>query len=160
MNCWIARDRVRRKAPSPDGRSEPDLCELVDRLRCRGYAVHVDSSCAETRAQVATRVAGFVESALAVVGNPKSGEAYVRVSGSTTSLLVEVTHLSFSAHRALEHDEAALIALDDLRQEVCSRGEWFTMERGPRGQLRIAAVIKGPSVDRRDNVARNGDGER
>ena len=160
MNCLIARDKVPRRAPRPDSRSEPDLCELVDTLRCRGYAVHLDSSCAATRAQVATRAASFVESALAVVGNPKSGEAYVRVSGSTTSLLVEVTHLSFSAHRSLEHDEAALTALDDLRQEVCNRGEWLTMERGPRGQLRIAAVIKGPPADRRDNEARNDDGER
>jgi hypothetical protein len=160
MNCLIAGDKVPRRAPRPESRAEPDLCELVDTLRCRGYAVHLDSSCAATRAELATRVASFVESALAVVGNPKSGEAYVRVSGSTMSLLVEVTHLSFSAHRALEHDEAALIALDDLRQEVCSRGEWLTMERGPRGQLRIAAIIKGPSADRRDNVAGNDDGER
>jgi hypothetical protein len=157
MNCLIAREKVFERMPRIDSRSQPDLCALVDTLRCRGYALHVDASCAETRAQVATRAARFVESALAVAGNPKSGEAYVRVSGSTNSLLVEVTHLSFSAHEALEHDEAALIALDDLRQEVCSRGERLTMERGPRGQLRIATVIKAPSADRRDNVERNGD---
>jgi hypothetical protein len=159
MNCLIARERARERAPMPDGRSQPDLCELVDRLRCRGYAVHVNPSCAETGAQVATRAAGFVDSALAVAGDPKSGEAYVRVSGSTKSLLVEVTHLSFSAHDALEHDEAALTALDDLRQEVCSRGERLTMERGPRGQLRIATFIRAPSADRRGNVEGNGDGE-
>jgi hypothetical protein len=159
MNCLIAREKVVERASRPESRSQPGLCELVDTLRCRGYAVHVDPSCAATRAQVATRAARFVRSALAVAGNPKSGEAYVRVSGSTTSLLVEVTHLSFSAHDALGHDEAALIALDDLRQEVCSRGDWLTMERGPRGQLRIATVIKARSVDRRDNVERNGDGE-
>jgi len=109
---------------------------------------------------VATRAAGFVDSALAVAGNPKSGEAYVRVSGSTKSLLVEVTHLSFGAHAALEHDEAALTALDDLRQEVCGRGERLTMERGPRGQLRIATFIKAPSADRSGNAERKGDGER
>jgi hypothetical protein len=158
MNCLMAREKVRERAPVPDGPSQPDLCELVDTLRCRGYAVHVNPSCAATRAQVATRAAGFVKSALAVAGNPKSGEAYVRVSGSTKSLLVEVTHLSFSAHDALEHDEAALSALDDLRQEVCSRGEWLTMERGPRGQLRIATLIKARSTDRRGNAERNGDG--
>jgi hypothetical protein len=107
----------------------------------------------------ATRSTRFVDSALAVAGNPKSGEAYVRVSGSTESLWVEVTHLSFGAHDALEHDEAALIALDDLRQEVCSRGERLTMERGPRGQLRIATVIRAPSADGRDNVERNCGGE-
>ena len=158
MNCLIAREKVRERAPKPDSRSQPDLCELVDTLRCRGYALHLDASCAETRAQVAIRAARFVDSALAVAGNPKSGEAYVRVSGSAESLWVEVTHLSFSAHDALEHDEAALTALDDLRQEVCSRGERLRIERGPRGQLRIATVIKAPSADRRDNVERNCDG--
>lgn len=159
MDCLIAREKVFERAPWPDSRSQPDLCELVDTLRCRGYAVHLDASCAATRAQVATRAARFVESALAVAGNPKSGEAYVRVSGSTTSLLVEVTHLSFTAHDAFEHDDAALIALDDLRQEVCSRGDWLTMEPGPRGQLRIATVIKTPSAGRHDNLERNGDGQ-
>ncbi len=156
MNCLIAREKARERAPIPDSRSQSDLCDLVDTLRCRGYAVHVNPSCTATGAQVATRAAGFVDSALAVAGNPKSGEAYVRVSGSTKSLLVEVTHLSFSAHDALEHDEAALTALDDLRQEVCSRGEWLTMERGPRGQLRIATLIKARSADRRGNAETNG----
>src|SRR5690349_10336923 len=146
------------RAPGPDRGPPPDLCELVATLRSRGYAVHLDASCAGTRAQVSTRAARFVDSALAVAGNPKSGEAYVRVSGSTESLWVEVTHLSFGAHDALEHDEAALTALDDLRQEVCSRGDRLTMERGPRGQLRIATVIKAPSADRRDNVERDCDG--
>jgi hypothetical protein len=159
MNCLIAREKVRKRVPKPDSRSEQDLCELVDTLRCRGYALHLDAWCAETRAQVATRAERFVDSALAVAGNPKSGEAYVRVSGSTKSLLVEVTHLSFSAHDALEHDEAALTALDDLRQEICSRGEWLTMERGPRGQLRIATLIEARSADRRGSAERNGDGE-
>ena len=159
MNCLIARDKVRERVAKPDNRSQPDLCELVDTLRCRGYALHLDTSCAATRAPVATRAARFVDSALAVAGNPKSGEAYVRVSGSTTSLLVEVTHLSFSAHYALEHDNAALTALDDLRQEVCSRGESLTIERGPRGQLRIATVVKAPYADRSGNAERNGDGE-
>jgi hypothetical protein len=159
MNCLIAREKVRERVPEPDSRSQPDLCELVETLRCRGYALHLDASCAETRAQVAIRATRFVDSALAVAGNPKSGEAYVRVSGSTESLWVEVTHLSFGAHDALEHDEAALIALDDLRQEVCSRGERLTMERGPRGQLRIATVIRAPSADGRDNVERNCGGE-
>ena len=159
MNCLIAREKVFEGAPRPDRRSQPGLCELVDALRCRGYAVHVDASCAATRAQAATRVARFVESALAVAGNPKSGEAYVRVSCSSTSLLVEVTHLIFSAHDAFERDEVALIALDDLRQEVCSRGDWLTMERGPRGQLRIATVIKTPSAGRHDNVEGIGAGQ-
>jgi hypothetical protein len=159
MNCLIAREKVLEKVPRPDNRPQPDLCELVDTLRRRGYAVHLDASCAATRAQVATRAARFVESALAVAGNPKSGEAYVRLSGSTESLLVEVTHLSFTAHDALERDEAALLALDALRQWTCSRGEWFSMEPGPRGQLRIGTVIKAPSADQRDNVERNGDGE-
>ena len=152
MKCWIARDKVAHRALRPDSRCQPDLGELVDTLRCRGYALHLDASCAATRAPVATRAARFVDSALAVAGNPKSGGAYVRVSGSTTSLLVEVTQLSFSAHRALQHDEAALTALDDLRQEVCSRGERLTIERGPRGQLRIATVIKAPYADRRDDL--------
>ena len=78
MNCLIAREKARERAPMPDGRSQPDLCDLVDTLRCRGYAVHVNPSCTATGAQVATRAAGFVDSALAVAGNPKSGEAYVR----------------------------------------------------------------------------------
>ena len=144
MNCWIAREEVPVRTPGPDSAPQPDLCELVAMLRCRGYAVHLDASCAETRAQVSTRAARFVESALAVAGNPKSGEAYVRVSGSTESLLVEVTHLGFSAHGALERDEAALIALDALRQWTCSRGEWLSVERGPRGPLLIATVIRTP----------------
>ena len=144
MNCLIARNKVPHRAPRPDSRSEPDLCELVDTLRCRGYAVHLDASSAETRAQLSTYAARFVESALAVAGNPKSGEAYIRVSGSTESLFVEVTHLAFSAHDALKRDEAALIALDALRQWTCSRGEWLLVERGPRGQLLIATVIRTP----------------
>jgi hypothetical protein len=145
MNCLIARENVPDIAPRPDSPSQPDLCELVDTLRSRGYVVHLDPSCAATRAQVATRAARFVESALAVAGNPGSGQAYVRVSGSSTkSLFVEVTHLSFTAHDALERDEAALIALEALRQWTCSRGEWLSIERGPRGQLRIATLIRAP----------------
>ena len=159
MNCLIAREKVPDRAPRRVSRSHPNLCELVDTLRCRGYAVHLDASCAATRAQVASRAARFVESALAVAGNPQSGQAYVRLSGSTESLLVEVTHLSFTAHDALERDEAALVALDALRQWTCSRGEWLSMEPGPRGQLRIATVIKTPAGDRPDNGAGNGDGE-
>ena len=155
----IAREKVPDRAPRPDRQSQPNLCELVDTLRCRGYAVHLDASCAATRAQAASRAARFVESALAVAGNPQSGQAYVRLSGSTESLLVEVTHLSFTAHDALERDEAALVALDALRQWTCSRGEWLSMEPGPRGQLRIATVIKTPSAGRHDNVERNGDGQ-
>ena len=77
MNCLIAHEKVRKRAPVPEGPSQPDLCELLETLRCRGYAVHVNPSCNATRAQVATRAAGFVKSALAVAGNPKSGEAYV-----------------------------------------------------------------------------------
>src|SRR5260370_33058472 len=119
MNCLIAREKVRERVPKPHRRSQPDLCELVDTLRCRGYALHLDASCTETRAQVATRAARFVDSALAVAGSPKAGEAYVRVSGGTESLWVEVTDLSFGAHDALEHDEAAPTALDALRKEVC-----------------------------------------
>lgn len=159
MNCLIAREKVPERAPRRDRQSQPNLCKLVDTLRCRGYAVHLDASCAATRAPVASRAARFVESALAVAGNPQSGQAYVRLSGSTESLLVEVTHLSFTAHDALERDEAALLALDALRQWTGSRGEWLSMEPGPRGQLRIATVIKAPSGDRPDHVAKNGDGE-
>ena len=144
MNCWIAREKGPVRKPASGSPSQPDLCELVDTLRCRGYAVHLDASCAETRAQLSTYAARFVESALAVAGNPKSGEAYVRVSGSTESLFVEVTHLGFSAHDALERDEAALIALDALRQWRRSRGAWVSVERGPRGQLLIATVIRTP----------------
>ena len=144
MNWWIAREKGPVRKSASGSSSQPDLCELVAMLRCRGYAVHLDASCAETRAEVSTRAARFVESALAVAGNPRSGEAYVRVSGSTESLFVEVTHLGFSAHDALERDEAALIALDALRQWTCSRGEWLLVERGPRGQLLIATVIRTP----------------
>jgi hypothetical protein len=144
MNCWIAREKGPVRKPASGSSSQPDLCELVDTLRCRGYAVHLDASSAETRAQLSTYAARFVESALAVAGNPKSGEAYIRVSESTESLFVEVTHLAFSAHDALKRDEAALIALDALRQWTCSRGEWLSVERGPRGQLLIATVIRTP----------------
>jgi hypothetical protein len=144
MHSGSAREKGPVRKPASGSPSQPDLCELVAMLRCRGYAVHLDASCAGTRAQVSTRAARFVESALAVAGNPKSGEAYVRVSGSTESLFVEVTHLGFSAHDALERDEAALIALDALRQWTCSRGEWLSVERGPRGQLLIATVIRTP----------------
>src|SRR5437016_692963 len=90
MNCLIAREKVPVRAPRPASPTPSDLCELVETLRCWGYAVHLDISCAETRAQVSTRAARFVESALAVAGNPTSGHAYVRVSGSTKSLFVEV----------------------------------------------------------------------
>jgi hypothetical protein len=144
MNCLIAREKIPDGVAEPDSPSQSDLCELVDALRYRGYAVHLDASCTATRAQVSTRAARFVAWVLAVVGNPKSGQAYVRVSGSTTSLLVEVTHLSFTAHDALQGDEAALAALDALRQWTCSRGEWLSVERGPRGQLRVATVIRAP----------------
>src|SRR6266516_3978288 len=135
MNCLIAREEVPERAPRPDSRSQPDLCEFVDTLRCRGYVVHLDASCTATCAQMSTRAARFVESALAVARNPKSGQAYVRVSGSKKSLFVEVTHLSFTAHDALQRDEAALITLDALRQWTCSGGDCLSVERGPRGQL-------------------------
>ena len=145
MNCLIARHKVvPEKTTRPNSSSQRDLCTVVDALRCRGYAVYLDAACAATRPQVTTRAARFVESALAVAGNPKSGQAYIRVSGSTKSLLVEVTRLTLTAHDALARDDAALIALDALRQWASSHDEWLSMERGPRGQLRIATVIRTP----------------
>ena len=70
MNCWIAREKGPVRKPASGSSSQPELCELVDTLRCRGYAVHLDASSAETRAQLSTYAARFVESALAVAAIP------------------------------------------------------------------------------------------
>ena len=122
--------------------SRADLCGLVDTLRSRGYAAYLDVSCAAAPAELVTCVARFIESAIAVAGNPKSGQAYVRISGSASSLLIEVTHLSFTAHDALRRNGSVPNALDALRQRACSRDEWLSVDRGPRGQLRITTLIR------------------
>jgi hypothetical protein len=135
-------ESLREVAERRNIESRADLCDLVDSLRCRGYAVYLDASCAATRGEVVTCVARFIESALALSGLPKPGRAYVRVSGSASSLLVEVIHLSFTAHDALRRNRSVPNALEALRQRTCSRDEWLSVDRGPRGQLRIATLIR------------------
>jgi len=103
---------------------------------------------------VATGAVRFVESALSVAGHPGSGRVYVRISGAPTSLLVELTNLNFTAFDAVSHDESALLALQALQDWTDSRGDWLSVERGPRGQLRIATLIRG-----RTAPSENGDGQ-
>jgi hypothetical protein len=126
----------------------------VEVLRCRGYAIHLEVSCAAIGDLVSTGVVRFVESALAVAGHPGSGRGYVRISGAPTSLLVELTNLNFTAFDAFAHDAAALVALEVLQDWTDSRGDWLSVERGPRGQLRIATVIRV-----RTAPSENGDGQ-
>jgi hypothetical protein len=126
----------------------------VDSLRCRGYAIHLDVSCAAIGDPVATGAVRFVESALSVAGHPGSGRVYLRITGAPTSLLVELTNLNFTAFEAFAHDAAARVALQVLQDWTNSRGDWLSVERGPRGQLRIATVIQV-----RTARSENGDGQ-
>jgi len=103
---------------------------------------------------VATGAVRFVESALSVAGHPGSGRVYVRIAGAPTSLLVELTNLNFTAFDAFAHDAAALVALEVLQEWTDSRGDWLSVERGPRGQLRIATVMSGQAAH-----GENGDGQ-
>jgi hypothetical protein len=154
MNCLIAHKERAAPAARPVRWPRADLCDVVDSLRGRGYAIHLDVSCATIGDPVATGVVRFVESALSVAGHPSSGQGYVRISGTPTSLLVELTNLNFTAFDAFARDELALIALKVLRDSTDSRGDWLSVERGPRGQLRIATVVRGRAA-----MGGNGDGE-
>ena len=154
MNCLIPHEKRAAPASRPARGPRACLCEVVESLRCRGYAIHLDVSCAAIDDLVATGVARFVEAALCVAGHPGSGRGYVRISGAPTSLLVELTNLNFTAFDAFAHDAAVLIALQVLRDATDSRGDWLSVERGPRGQLRIATVIQG-----RTALSENGDGQ-
>jgi hypothetical protein len=148
VNCLIAHKEHAAPAARPVRWPRAGLCEVVDSLRCRGYAIHLDASCAAIGDPVAWGVVRFVESALSVAGHPSSGQGYVRISGTPTSLLVELTNLNFTAFDAFRHDQAALIALQVLRDSTDNRGDLLSVERGPRGQLRIATVIRGHERER------------
>lgn len=154
MSCLTAHEKHGAPAARPVRWPRAGLCEVVDSLRGRGYAIHLDVSCAAIGDSVARGVVRFVQSALSVAGHPSSGQGYVRISGTPTSLLVELTNLNFTAFDAFAHDESALIALEVLRDSTDNRGDWLSVERGPRGQLRIATVIRGRAAMRG-----NGDGE-
>ena len=112
------------------------LCEVVDSLRCRGYAIHLDVSCAAIGDLVATGAVRFVESALSVAGHPGSGRVYLRISGAPTSLLVELTNLNFTAFEAFAHDAAALVALQVLQDWTDSRGDWLRFVSSTRSEDR------------------------
>lgn len=153
MNCLITQQK-RPATARPVGRPRGGLCEVVHTLRCRGYAIHLGVSCAAIGDRVAAGAVRFVESALSVAGHPGSGRVYVRITGGPTSLLVELTNLNFTAFDAFAHDAAALLALEVLQEWTDSRGDWLSVERGPRGQLRIATVISGQAAH-----GENGDGQ-
>ena len=148
MNCLIAHEKRPPPAARPVRRPRAGLCDVVDSLRYRGYALHLDVSCAAIGDPVAMSAVRFVESALAVAGHPDAGRAYVRISGTQASLLVELTNLNITAFDALADDDAAAVALRVLRDWTDSRGDWLSVERGPRGQLRIATVIRDPAGSR------------
>lgn len=154
MNCLIAREEHGGPGAAPVRRPGVGLCEVVESLRGRGYAIHVDVSCSAIRDPVAARAVGFLESAVSVAGHPTSGQGYVRISETPTSLLVELTNLNVTAFDAFPHDQAAVRALEVLRDSTDSLGDWLSVERGPRGQLRIATVIRGRAAR-----GGNGDGE-
>jgi hypothetical protein len=124
-----------------------DRAALVNGLRGHGHAV-VDELSAWTgrRGVPVERAARFVEAALTVADRVRPGRAYVRLSVARGLVLVEVTHLEPGSFDALMVDDAAIIALEDLKVWAAEFGRGLTIERGPRDQFRVTVVFK-PDVD-------------
>ena len=115
---------------------------FVDGLREAGHAVADDLGISACRCgDLVDRAARFVDAALTVAGGTRSGRAYIRLSCSRGLLFVEVTHLGPGTFDALMADDAAMLHLEELRKWAHDSGHALTIERGPRNQFRITAVL-------------------
>jgi hypothetical protein len=115
---------------------------LVDELREAGHAVADDVGISACRCgDLIDRAARFVDAVLPVADAARSGRAYIRLSCSRGLLFVEVTHLGPGTFDALMADDATMLHLEDLRNWAQGSGHALTIERGPRDQFRITAVL-------------------
>src|SRR5689334_739142 len=116
--------------------------ELAEELRDVGCAVVDDSGLSACKCRnLLNRAAGFVDGALKLAGCPRSGHAYIRVSCAHQLVFIEVTHLGPGTFDAVTVDPVAVAALDALRTWTVGIGRSFSVERGPRDQLRISVVL-------------------
>jgi hypothetical protein len=121
--------------------------DLVDELRGLGCAAVDESGASACKCgDLLDRATGFVDAALNVAGCPRSGRAYIRLSCARELLFVEVTHLDPGTFDAVVVDEGAVVAIDELRTWARGIGRSFSVERGPRDQLRISVTL-GPDAD-------------
>jgi hypothetical protein len=116
--------------------------DFVDELREAGHAVADDLGISACRCgELIDRAARFVDAVLPMTGAARSGRAYIRLSCSRGLLFLEVTHLGAGTFDALMADDAAMLHLEQLRNWAQSSGHELTIERGPRDQFRITAVL-------------------
>jgi hypothetical protein len=116
---------------------------FVDGLREAGHAVADELGISGCRCgDLVERAARFVDAALTVEGRVGSGRAYIRLSCSRGLLFVEVTALGAGTFDALMNNDAARVALEELRACARDSGQATTTERGPRDQFRITVVLQ------------------
>jgi hypothetical protein len=121
--------------------------ELAEELRAVRCAVVDDSGLSACKCgNLLDRAAGFVDGALKLAGCPRSGHSYIRVSCAHQLVFIEVTHLRPGTFDALTIDPVAVAAVDALRTWTLGIGRSFSVERGPRDQLRISVVLD-PKAD-------------
>ena len=121
--------------------------ELAEELRDIGCAVVDDSGLSACKCgNLLNRAAGFVDGALKLAGRPRSGHAYIRLSRAHQLVFIEVTLLGPGTFDAVTVDPVAVAALAALRTWTLGVGRSFSVERGPRDQLRISVVLE-PDTD-------------
>jgi hypothetical protein len=122
--------------------------DLVDQLRDSGHAVGDELGISTCRCgDLVDRAARFVDAALAGTRPARSGRAYIRLSCSRGCLFVEVTDLRPGTFHAVMSNDAAMVALDELRAWAHDVAEDLAIERGPRDQFRITMLL-GPTLGR------------
>jgi hypothetical protein len=135
-------------APHPGGLAGPDtstsLAALTAELQRAGHVVHAryaDRRCGDDSRRVVGLAHHFLGLALALTEAAASNHAYIRLYQSRHSLFVEVTHLAPRSFHRVADDPDGQAALDALAEWACFGGHVLSVRRGPRGQLRIAAMI-------------------
>jgi hypothetical protein len=127
-----------------EARLGPSLGDLADELRDRGHAVH--AKYAGTRSHEDPELVGtaihFVEQTLALSTVTKSRHAYIRLYHSTELLFLEVTPLRPRPVNPSSPDVDAQHAIDELNQWAVDHDHLLSVRRGPRGQLKIALMVK------------------
>ena len=116
--------------------------DFVNELRETGHAVADDLDISACRCgHLIDRAARFVDAVLPMAGAARSGHAYIRLSCSRGLLFLEVTHLGAGTFDALMADDATMLHLEEVRNWAQGSGHALTIERGPRDQFRITAVL-------------------
>jgi hypothetical protein len=131
-----------------DARLDPSLGDLADELRDRGHAVH--AKYAGTRSHEDHQLVGiaiqFIERTLALSTVTESRHAYIRLYHSTDLLFLEVTPLRPRPVNPCSPDTDAQHDLDELNRWAVDHDHLLSVRRGPRGQLKIALMVKSPDA--------------